>query len=104
MGKVEVDNPMTKVKRNNEIDLCEVKNGKIRRKLEGALQYARVSYFLRWQEPNFFQRHLLGKKTKLIFCINQAQYEQALIVIEDLGLSEGDIRMIGVKSKNKYLY
>ena len=45
-----IENEMTKVKVNNEIDLCEVSNEKIRRKIEAALQYARVSYFLRWQE------------------------------------------------------
>lgn len=104
MGKIEVDNPMTKVKRNSEMDLCQVKNGKIRRKLEAALQYGRVSYFLRWQEPNFFQKVFLKKRTKLIFCVNEAQLSQAKAVIEDLDFAEGDIKMIEQKSKNKYIF
>lgn len=40
-----IENEMTKVKVNNEIDLCEVSSEKVRRKIEAALQYARVSYF-----------------------------------------------------------
>mgnify|MGYP003300243636 CR=1 FL=1 len=60
-----IENEMTKVKVNNEIDLCEVSSEKVRRKIEAALQYARVSYFLRWQEPGFFARLFLHERTKL---------------------------------------
>ena len=104
MGKVDVDNPMTRVKRNNEVDLCEVKNGKVRRQLEGAMQYARISYFLRWIEPGFFERTFLKKHNKLIFCVNAAQFEDALEVISSLGLTENDVKILGQKSQNKYIY
>ncbi|MCQ2521632.1 MAG: hypothetical protein MJ105_04580 [Lachnospiraceae bacterium] len=104
MGKVEVDNPMTKVKRNSEMDLCSVRSKKVRRKLEGAFQYSSVSYFLRWQEPNFFQKLFLKRKTKLIFCVNEAQLAKATAVIESLDLAEGDVTMIGKKSNNKYIF
>ena len=99
-----IENQMTKVKVNNEIDLCEVLGEKTRRKLETALQYARVSYFLRWQEPNFIRRVLFHEKTSLIFCVNAAQHEDALAVCEELGLTEKEIKYLGCKSKNKYIY
>ena len=89
-----IDNMMTRVKVNNEIDLCEIiapkarKVEEIRHRIEAALQYARVSYFLRWQEPNFFARVFMREHPKLIF--------------EELQLTEQDVRMLGNKSKNKY--
>ena len=97
-----IENMMTKVKVNNEIDLCEVASEKVRRKVEAALQYARVSYFLRWQEPGFFARVFLHERTRLIFCINAAQVEDAMKVFEELNLSEKEVRMLNQKSKNVY--
>lgn len=101
---MQIENQMTRVKVNNEIDLCEVANEKVRRKLEGALQYARVSYFLRWQEPGFFAKLFFHERTKLIFCVNAAQLEDAVAVCEDLELTDKEIRYIGEKSHNKYYF
>ena len=99
-----IENPMTRVKVNNEIDLCEVQSEEIRHKIEIALQGARVSYFLRWQEPGFFARIFARKKTKIIFCINEAQLEDAGIALEKLSLGEQDYSMLNRKSKNVYYY
>lgn len=101
---MKIDNQMTRVKVNNEIDLCEVANEKVRRKLEAALQYARVSYFLRWQEPGFFKKVFMHERTRLIFCVNAAQLENALAVCDELMLTEKEIRYLGEKSKNRYVY
>jgi len=103
-----IDNMMTRVRVNNEIDLCEIVSTKsrrveeIRHRIEAALQYARVSYFLRWQEPNFLAKLFMGERPRLIFCINSAQMDDALQVFEELQLTEQDVRMLGNKSKNKY--
>ncbi len=105
-----IDNMMTRVKVNNEIDLCEVVPGKsrrmeeIRHRIEAALQYARVSYFLRWQEPGFFAKVFLRERPKLVFCINSAQLDDALDVFDELQLTDQEVRMLGGKSKNKYIY
>ncbi len=105
-----IDNMMTRVKVNNEIDLCELTGGRkknigaTRHKIEAALQYARISYFLRWQEPSFFAKVFAGAGTRLIFCINSAQYEDAMKVLADLNLAEGEVKLLGGKSKNKYVY
>ncbi len=86
-----IDNMMTHVKVNNEIDLCEIKSEKVRRKIEAAMQYAQISYFLRWQEPGFWGKVLFHKATKVVMCINKAQLEFAVEVLDDLGLTEKDI-------------
>ena len=99
-----IENPMTRVKVNNEIDLCEVQSEDIRHKIEIALQGARVSYFLRWQEPGIFAKIFAGKKTKIIFCINEAQLEEAGIALEKLTLQEQDYTMLKRKSRNVYYY
>lgn len=101
---MQIENEMTRVKVNNELDLCEVATEKVRRKLEAALQYARVSYFLRFQEPGFFKRVFFHEKTKLIFCVNAAQLEDAMAVIEQLGLTEKDIKYMGTRAHNRYEY
>lgn len=101
---MQIENQMTKVLVNNEIDLCEVASEKVRRKIEGALQYARISYFLRWQEPSIFGKLFFKEKTRLIFCINEAQMDDALRVFDELNLSEKEVHILGVKSKNKYFY
>lgn len=101
---MQIENQMTRVRVNNEIDLCEVASEKVRRKIEAALQYARISYFLRWQEPGFIGKHFLHERTRLIFCVNQSQVDDALKVFDELNLSEKEVRIIGVKSKNRYVF
>ncbi len=105
-----IDNMMTHIKVNNEVDLCEIIAGNdkrrnaVRHKIEAALQYARVSYFLRWQEPGLFQRFLLKEQTRLIICVNEAQMEEALRVIDGLQLTDKDVLISGKKSNNRYIY
>lgn len=105
-----IENMMTHIKVNNEVDLCEIIAGNdkrrnvVRHKIEAALQYARISYFLRWQDPAFFKRLFLKEKTRLVICVNEAQMEDALQVIDGLQLTEKDVLISGKKSNNRYLY
>ena len=105
-----IDNMMTRVKVNNEIDLCEIVPGKnkrvadIRHRIESKLQYARVSYFIRWQEPGFFKKIFTHERARTVFCINAAQLDDALRALDELGLTESEIRMLGEKSKNQNIY
>lgn len=105
-----IENMMTHIKVNNEVDLCEIiagndkRRNQVRHKIEAALQYARVSYFLRWQEPIFLKKLLFHEKPKLIICVNAAQMEDALQVIDALQLTEKDVLLSGKKSSNRYIY
>lgn len=97
---MKVENEYSKVKVNNEIDLCSVTDLNIKSILEKALMKARVSYFLRWDKPNFFAKVFGGAKTEIVFCINSAQVELADEVLEQLKEYEADIKIIRVKSNN----
>lgn len=105
-----IENMMTHIKVNNEVDLCEIIAGNdkrrnlVRHKIEAALQYGRISYFLRWQEPLFLKKLLFKEKPRLIICVNAAQMEDALKVIDGLQLTEKDVRLSGEKSNNRYVY
>lgn len=96
-----VENEFSKVKVNNEIDYCSVTDTDLKVTLEKAFMKARVSYFLRWDKPGVFARIFTRAKTSVVFCINQAQLETALSVIESLGEDKDKVKIINEKSNNK---
>ena len=73
----------TKVKVNNEIEFCEVKNMEMKDKVEKALLKERVSYFIRWKKPGFFSSH---RKEKCVFHVNSQQLDAALKAMEQSGV------------------
>ena len=102
------DNARSKIKVNNEIDLCEIVAAKhkkveeIRHRIAAALQYARISYSIRWQEPGFVGKVFFREKARPVFCVNAAQFEEALRIFDELQLTNQEVHLIGEKSKNKY--
>lgn len=97
-----LENELSKVKVNNELDFCSVVSTEKKQMLEKAFLKARVSYFLRWDKPGFFARVFTGAKTQVIFCINSAQAETAEEVINSLGDEFAkEVKMIRQKSANK---
>lgn len=73
----------TKVKVNNEIEFCEVKNMEMKDKVEKALLKERVSYFIRWKKPGFFSN---DRKEKCVFHVNSQQLDAALKAMEQSGV------------------
>ena len=73
----------TRVKVNNEIEFCEVKNMDAKEHVEKALLKARVSYYIRWKKPGFFSN---DRKETCIFHINSQQIEPAFQAMEAAGL------------------
>ncbi len=96
-----VENEYSKVKVNNEIDFCSVSDTDVKAALERAFMKARVSYFLRWENPGLFARIFGGGKTRIVFCINSAQIEIADEVLKSLGDLQSSVKLLGVKSNNK---
>ncbi|MBP5223392.1 MAG: hypothetical protein J6Z35_09575 [Lachnospiraceae bacterium] len=102
------DSRGTKMKVNNEIDLCEIvaekakKVEEIRHRISAALQKSRISYFIRWQEPGLVGKLVFREKARPVFCVNAAQLEDALRICEELRLTNQDVHILGEKSKNKY--
>ncbi|MDO4513048.1 MAG: hypothetical protein Q4B72_03340 [Lachnospiraceae bacterium] len=73
----------TKVKVNNEIEFCEVKNMEMKDKVEKALLKERVSYFIRWKKPGFFSN---DRKEKCVFHVNSQQLDAAHKAMEQSGV------------------
>lgn len=96
-----MNNELSKVKVNNELDFCSVTDVEVKSVIEKALMKARVSYFLRWEKPGFFARLFTSAKTRIVFCINSAQIEIAESVVSELTDYEKDIKMLHGKSNNK---
>ncbi|MBQ2115186.1 MAG: hypothetical protein IIW54_06345 [Lachnospiraceae bacterium] len=96
-----MNNELSKVKVNNELDFCSVTDVEVKSVIEKALMKARVSYFLRWEKPGFFARLFTSAKTRIVFCINSAQIEIAESVVSELTDYEKDIKMLQGKSNNK---
>lgn len=97
-----MENELSKVKVNNELDFCSIMDPDKKTVLEKAFMKARVSYFLRWEKPGFFARVFAGEKSSVVFCINSAQLETAEEVVKNLGDDfEKSIKMIKTKSNNR---
>lgn len=97
-----LDNELSRVKVNNELDYCSVVSKEKKVMLEKAFMKARVSYFLRWEKPGFFAKIFTGAKTRVVFCINQAQTEIAEEVINSLGDEiASEIKFIRTKANNR---
>lgn len=71
----------TKVKVNNEIEFCELKDKETKEIVEKALLKARVSYYIRWKKPGFFSG---DRKERCIFHINSGQCEAAFAALENI--------------------
>jgi hypothetical protein len=95
-----VESEYSKVKVNNEIDLCSVTEPEVKSALEKAFLKARVSYFLRWEKPGLFSRLFGNAKENIVFCINSAQLSTAEEVIEELHEVKDRIKMLKTKSHN----
>ena len=87
-----MDSKFSKVKVNNEMELCKVSDPKVKDAVERALLGERISYFIKWEKPGLFSGN---KKPSCIFCVNEWQIEAAEVAISDLGDE--------VESKIKYI-
>lgn len=79
---MEMESKFSKVKVNNEIELCKVNDKSIKTAIERALLGERISYFIKWEKPGFFSG---DKKDICIFCVNEWQAEAAEAAIAALG-------------------
>ena len=69
-----MESKFSKVKVNNEIELCRVTDMKVKTMIERALLEARISYFIKWEKPGLFSG---GRKQSCVFQVNEWQIELA---------------------------
>ena len=90
----------TSVKVNNEIELCEVTEPECKQLIEKALLSERISYFIRWARPSFFQKN----KTSCIICINDNSKDIAENVVRSVCDEKGyHVKFLMRKSQNQFL-
>lgn len=76
-----MESKFSKVKVNNEIELCRVNDEKAKTAIEKALLAERISYFIKWEKTGFFSE----KQFSCVFCVNEWQVEAAETAITQLG-------------------
>lgn len=90
----------TSVKVNNEIELCEVSDPECKHLIEKALLAERISYYIRWAKPSFFNR----RKQTCIICVNDNSKEAAENVVRSICDEKGyPIKFLMKKTQNEYL-
>lgn len=62
----------TKLKVNNEIELCETSDMEIKRKIERILLQKRISYFMKWHRQG-----VLRKREICTICVNDSVRDEA---------------------------
>ena len=72
----------SKLKVNNEIELCKVSDSTVKGQVEKALLKERISYYIRWEKAGLFAK----RGTEIcVFCINEWQTEAGEEAIRALG-------------------
>lgn len=90
----------TKVKVNNEIELCEVNSMECKQMIERELLKNRISYYIRWAKPSLFG----SKKNNCIICINDNVREEAEEVVRNICDEKGfTVKFILKKTQNNYI-
>lgn len=62
----------TKLKVNNEIELCETSDMELKRKIEKILLQKRISYFMKWHRQG-----VLHKREICTICVNDSVKDEA---------------------------
>jgi len=89
----------TKVKVNNEIELCEISNIDCKRLIEKALLAEHISYYIRWAKPSFFRR----RKNTYIICVNDNSKDLAEDIVRSVCDEKGfQVKFLMRKSQNQY--
>lgn len=91
------------VKVHNELEYCVVEDLNIRKQLERLFLSQRISYYEKWDEPNFFMK-LFTRATSshCIICINEMQKDKADEVLEDHPEIRSGISLLGKRVGKTY--
>lgn len=90
----------TKLKVNNEIEICEVVDLSCKAQIERVLLQHRISYYIRWIHPKLFSK----RRETCIFCVNDMQRDMAESLIRSLDDHiEEKVHFLMRKSENSFL-
>lgn len=74
-----VESKYTRVRVNNEIELCEIYEREVKDKIEKAFVKKGVSFFVKWKRERNGQ-----SEGKYIICVNQLQKQRAEAAIHEI--------------------
>lgn len=90
----------TRLKVNNEIELCETSDLDMKQKIEKVLLHHRISYYVKWVKPGFFTT----KRNVCIFCVNDNFRDESETAIKALGKDvDSKVKFIMRKVSKDYL-
>ena len=75
-----VESKYTRVRVNNEIELCDIYEREVKDKIEKAFVKNGVSFFIKWKR----ERNAQGEAGKYIICVNQLQKQRAEAAIHGI--------------------
>ena len=97
--EVNMETIFSKLKVNNEFELCCVYSEDAKNLLEQALLKARISYYMNYPRKKFFDHH----RFNCIFCVNESNLDEATEIVDEIfGPEDPDIRMIAKKNPVDY--
>lgn len=89
----------TKVKVNNEIELCETVDMEVKKLIERALLQNRISYYIKWHKQGIFKHG----RNLCVICVNDNSRSEAEELIHALGDEVADkVRFLMRKSEESY--
>lgn len=89
----------TKLKVNNEIELCETMDMELKQEIERILLRNRISYYIKWYRQGLFKRN----KNACVFCVNDSVKDEAEQLIRSLEKDiDSKVKFLMRKSEESY--
>ena len=89
----------TRLKVNNEIELCETADMEMKQQIERILLRNRISYYIKWYKQGLFRRN----RNICIFCVNDSAKDDAEQLIRSLAKDiESKVKFLMRKSEESY--
>lgn len=89
----------TKLRVNNEIELCETMDMELKQEIERILLRNRISYYIKWYRQGLFKRN----KNACVICVNDSVRDEAEQLIRSLSKDiEDKVRFLMKKSEESY--
>ncbi|MGN1147574.1 MAG: hypothetical protein ACI4TB_04075 [Lachnospiraceae bacterium] len=89
----------TRLKVNNEIELCETADMEMKQQIERILLRNRISYYIKWYKQGLFRRN----RNICIFCVNDSAKDDAEQLIRSLAKDiESKVKFLMRRSEESY--
>lgn len=89
----------TRLKVNNEIELCETADMEMKQQIERILLRNRISYYIKWYKQGLFRKN----RNICIFCVNDSAKEDAEQLVRSLAKDiESKVKFLMRKSEESY--